>query len=228
MHTRITKQTGLFFAVVTAFVIETFPRLEADPAERTAEVLERVSLQLASFTISGAMINSSVPAISPAPPPNPEQSIVSVNTFWFISLLFSRASAFFNILVQQWLRNYINLPTFGDRDWAVLRQWRYDAIRQWRLPQIIVGLALLLQTALFLFCSGLLVLLWAVNHPVAKATSVAAAIFAVILALMLLLPSICPTCPHKSPLVWAALRVLQCTLYVTYQLHMGEVLPSAI
>lgn len=71
-------------------------------------VLRRISVQLESFTLSPGLANSSSSA-----PPLPSLDFVAdsatrwINTLWFLSLVFSLASALFGIMVKQWIREYM-------------------------------------------------------------------------------------------------------------------------
>ncbi|EEB97330.1 hypothetical protein MPER_03374, partial [Moniliophthora perniciosa FA553] len=88
---------GLFSAVVTAFVIESYQWLDEDPADTTVTLLVHlISVQ----------VNSSQ-SISFEPTPfKPDPSSIRINVFWFLSLIFSLTSALFGLLCKQWIREY--------------------------------------------------------------------------------------------------------------------------
>ncbi|KIP04103.1 hypothetical protein PHLGIDRAFT_57632, partial [Phlebiopsis gigantea 11061_1 CR5-6] len=98
---------GLFSAVLTAFVIESYQSLQPGSASTTDQLLYQISVHLSSFTITPGFVN----ATSPMPPtssisPNFEldPTDVKINLLWFLSLTLSLVAAFFTIAAQQWLR----------------------------------------------------------------------------------------------------------------------------
>ncbi|KIP01116.1 hypothetical protein PHLGIDRAFT_56054, partial [Phlebiopsis gigantea 11061_1 CR5-6] len=98
---------GLFSAVLTAFVVESYQSLQPDSASSTNQLLSQISVQLSSFTISPGFVNatSSIPSTSPVPARfRPESTDINVNLLWFLSLTLSLVAAFFTIAAQQWLR----------------------------------------------------------------------------------------------------------------------------
>ncbi|ESK87589.1 hypothetical protein Moror_1968 [Moniliophthora roreri MCA 2997] len=88
---------GLFSAVVTAFVIESYQWLEEDPADTTVALLT----QLVSVQVNGSQATSFEPT-----PFKPDASSVRINVFWFLSLILSLTSALFGLLCKQWVREH--------------------------------------------------------------------------------------------------------------------------
>ncbi|KZW03723.1 hypothetical protein EXIGLDRAFT_599714, partial [Exidia glandulosa HHB12029] len=89
---------GLFSAVATAFVIESYLLLQPDNAAYTAAAL--YILVAASNHSTGMTL-----------PPPPDLSFASsltrwVNGLWFTSILLSLAVALLSILVKQWITEY--------------------------------------------------------------------------------------------------------------------------
>jgi hypothetical protein len=187
--------------VVTAFNIESYSWLQDDPAERSAEVLERISLQLASFSIPETSTTPTMPS-APASTFHPSSSVVAINVLWFLALTTALFASLFAILVQQWLRQYAYYPHLSSRALAHLRQRRFDALQGWGVPQIISSLSILLQAGLLLFIGGLVVLLWSLHRTVALSMSIAAGVFVVAFAMTTVLPIFFRDSPYKSPLAW--------------------------
>ncbi|EMD37223.1 hypothetical protein CERSUDRAFT_155772, partial [Gelatoporia subvermispora B] len=88
---------ALFSAVLTAFVIETYPNLEPDDSQSTAQLLQAILLTLQSNASAASAVASSVGAAFEAP-----ASAVRINAFWFASLIISVSAAFLAILAKQW------------------------------------------------------------------------------------------------------------------------------
>src|SRR5579863_7529392 len=79
-------KTGIFAAVVAAFIIESYKKLSPD---QTLVLLAQISQQLANST-NGTF--STAAAIQPS---SSSTLIVYVNAMWLLSLVFSIASALF-------------------------------------------------------------------------------------------------------------------------------------
>lgn len=198
-------KAGLFSAVLTAFVIESYQQLQADNAKGTALLLARISLQLEIFTLSPGFVNSSVPALVLPTQFSPESSALWINVLWFLSLLFSLAAALFGILAKQWLREYLKWysTVSSPRENVLVRQTRYEAWNEWNVAASISSIPALLELALILFVCGLVILLWTLDHVVAIVFTIATAVFLVIISSFTLLPAIFKRCPYKSPTAWA-------------------------
>lgn len=196
-------QAGLFSAVVTAFIIESYQWLQADPADETLQVLREISAQLSgSFpSVSDSLAKSSPSSASSSTSYDPSSMQVTVNVLWFSSLVMSLVAALFAILVQQWLQEYPlrGIVSIG-RSGVRVRQYRYEALHQWGVPDLVAILPVLLQIALILFFVGLLNLLWALNKVVAGTIVAVLIIPAVFLVASSTLPLIKMSCSYKSPL----------------------------
>jgi hypothetical protein len=130
-------------------------------------------------------------------------SIICINMLWFLSLTLALVSALFAILVQQWLREYKNYPVrLSLKERVCLRQLRYDSLNRWGIPTIISGISSMLQLALFLYLSGIVVLLWTIETLVAAVLTAVIGTFFASYAMTCLLPIFYTTCPYKSSLAW--------------------------
>ncbi|KAF9257538.1 hypothetical protein L218DRAFT_879239, partial [Marasmius fiardii PR-910] len=228
--------TGLFSAVVTAFTVEFYRRLEADPADMTVILLNNTVSLLAQIAQQ-----SSQPLMQ-LPPQNFTPSLldVRINTFWFLSLTLALVDALFCLLCKQWVREHqrqINTQTPGQA--LALRWLRHQSFERWHVPSILASLPILLEIALFLFLAGLLELLWSRHHiPFAIALAIVALAILFYITTTILpgfsiikqalhihpyfagdkpefdpvdisrLPSIDFICPYKSPQSWLVFRLL--------------------
>jgi hypothetical protein len=190
--TTLTSQAGLFSAVLTAFVVESYQSLQEDYTKTSTDLLRQISNQLA---------NSSFPA---APNPSPfqaQRSDVRVNVCWFVSLLLSLVVALFGIFLKQWMRTYMKwTDVTPDREAVALRHFRYRGLETWRLGTFLALLPTLLQLSVILFLSGLLVFLWNLDQIVARVMTGLLTITFSLVATVTLLPAILRTCPYRSPL----------------------------
>ncbi|KAK0458623.1 uncharacterized protein EV420DRAFT_1221617, partial [Desarmillaria tabescens] len=150
---------GLFSAVVTTLVVQTSQSLQPNYAAMSASLLYE------SVLVQRAIANgSSVDIIAPSPlSPNiafvPATTDVWVNGLWFTSLFLSLSTALFAVLIKQWLRHYVILPSGTPRDRAFTRQFRYDGLKKWRIQALIGFLPLLMHLALAIFFAGLVIFL---------------------------------------------------------------------
>ncbi|KAK7689232.1 hypothetical protein QCA50_007923 [Cerrena zonata] len=101
---------GLFSAVITAFIIESYKTLQQQPENTTNQILLQISAQLASLTLSGNFINSTIPSFA-SPPFAPARFSVLINTLWLLSLVFALITASLGILVKQWLHELMARDT---------------------------------------------------------------------------------------------------------------------
>ncbi|KAK0437157.1 hypothetical protein EV421DRAFT_1687178, partial [Armillaria borealis] len=149
---------GLYSAVVTVFLVESYKWLSADPVEA---LLSRISSQLDPGT------NSS----SYKPSYTPSSSDVAINAAWFSSLVLSLSAVLIAILVKQWLFHYTwrNSPISMQppRVAMALRHLSYTSLTSGVIYYSGVCPSLLLIISLFLFFAGLIILFWTLNSIVA-------------------------------------------------------------
>jgi hypothetical protein len=190
--TASTLQAGLFSAVLTAFVVESYQSLQEDLAQTSVDLLRQISRQLA---------NSSVPAAPDSSQFQAQRSDVRVNVCWFVSLLLSLVVALFGIFLKQWMRTYMKwTDVTPDRAAVAIRQVRYRGLETWRLGAILTLLPTLLQLSVILFLSGLLVFLWNLDRMVGIVMAVLLAITFFLVAAVTVLPAVFKSCPFRSPL----------------------------
>ncbi|KAK0442834.1 hypothetical protein EV421DRAFT_2081960 [Armillaria borealis] len=191
---------GLFSAVVTTFVAQTYQNLQVDYAAMSASLLYE------SVLVQRAIANGSPVNTIAASPLNPTIAFVPattdvwVNGLWFTSLFLSLTTALVAVLVKQWLHHYVALPSGTPRDRSFTRQFRYAGFQKWHVQVIIGLLPVLMHLALAIFLSGLVIFL----QPLRAALSWiicggTAAVYAAYL-LAAILPIIFPQCPYRTPL----------------------------
>ncbi|PSS00870.1 hypothetical protein PHLCEN_2v4097 [Hermanssonia centrifuga] len=218
---------GLFSAVLTAFVVPAYGMLQPD---NSMLLLSGMSSQLSSLTKAVSLFVSSEvpPDLPPSAAPSLAFSVSSfarwINVLWFLSLIFSLASALFGILSKQWIREYLqwNQTTAAPRENILVRQLRIEAWEKWKVPAGIAAIPALLELAVVLFIVGLVILLWTLDTIVAIVISVAAGILLSISSTVTVLPAFFQGCPYKSPTGWACVFVYD-TL-VGFQDTFGEAL----
>lgn len=171
--------------------------LKPDPDDMNIVLLLQISSQLANSSLSPAV----------RPPEKTTTSAVRINIFWFSSLVFCLTTALVGILVKQWLRDYLNNVTASPQESARIRQFRYQSLVKWRVPEIISILPLLIQFALAFFFVGLLDLLWGLDYTVAGVISVLVVLTLTFLVITTIIPAIYEDSPYRSPQAFAVYLV---------------------
>ncbi|THH14030.1 hypothetical protein EW146_g6256 [Bondarzewia mesenterica] len=197
------EQAALYSAVVTAFLIESYKWLSENPTDLSAVLLTRISIQLANLSGQNSSTSMPLPALQPAFAPSSSQ--IAINVLWFTSLILSLNSVLTAILVKQWLVEYtrnVGANVISPRRTVALRQLRFESLRKWRIPDTIDYLPLQLVVALLLFFSGLVVLLWTLNHTVAGVATAFVGLSVLYFCITSILPSFFPTCLYRSAQSW--------------------------
>ncbi|KZW02295.1 hypothetical protein EXIGLDRAFT_602006, partial [Exidia glandulosa HHB12029] len=162
-HLTSLYQAGLFSAVVTAFLVESYKLLKPD---NSAAYMSTALYLL----VAGS--NSSTGSL-PAPPPI--SSLVTsgtrrTNGLWFTSLLLSLGVALLCILIKQWIGEYTarnGASATDPRHWALRRQLYYNAMTAWPVSELVSVLPALLHLSLFLFSAGIVGFLWDLDRALA-------------------------------------------------------------
>ncbi|EEB95966.1 hypothetical protein MPER_04982 [Moniliophthora perniciosa FA553] len=150
---------GLFSAVVTAFVIESYQWLNRNPADTTVALLTQISKQLG---------NSSVPFDESLSTSTFQASALSVrvNTFWFLSLILSLTSGLFALLCKTMVERTPDeiYQRRSPGEALGLRNMRERSLEIWGVPSFLAVLPILLELALLLFFAGVIDLLWSLHR----------------------------------------------------------------
>ena len=198
--------------MLTAFNVQSYQLLQAAPSDPTLAVLQRISAQLSSFTVSPPYMNATFERGLPnavQPQFQAPRSAIWLNALWFSSLVFGLASATIALFVKQWLHQAAIQGT--SRQAARARQFRLNGLRRWHVGVIVNILPILLQLAAVIFLVGLLVLLWTLNDRVATViTTLVALLFAFFLVLTIL-PVTHVDCAYRSPASLALYTILRVT-----------------
>jgi len=214
-------KAGLFSAVVTAFIIESYKGLKQDSGDVANIVLLRILAQLEGSTNGTTTTqNLTIPTFTPSP------SAIRINILWFLSLIFSLATVLIGIIALQWLREHLRPQTDLEPQIAFsLHHLDVESLDRWYLPQIFAALPLLLQVGLVLFLAGILDFLRSLNHTVAVPITIAVGfslfflfwttVLPTMQASSLLLPRLPwattprSPCPYRSPQSWAFYQLLR-------------------
>ena len=186
--------------MLTTFVVETYTKLEPDSGDASSDILLQISLQLASLSVAGSFINSTVPAFSPPPFVAPVSS-VRINTLWSCSLVLALITASLAILVKQWFHEYMAHESQSPLSHLRLRFFRHDGLVKWRVFELAAALPMLLQLALLLFFIGLSEFLRLLNPVVGWITTAVMLVWLVLYIFTIFAPVFSPQCPYKTPML---------------------------
>ena len=191
--------------------MQSYLLLQPDSGDTVVQALVHISAQLSSFSVNQAFINSSAPVFVP-----PRDSSFSaplyaiwINALWFPSLICTLSASSIAVTVKQWLYQYKQGLSGTSREISRMRQYRYENLLSWRVPEIIAMLPVLLQIALSLFLGGLLILLWSLHPLVAVFASVLVGMLGVFHFVTTIMPTFCPDCSYQSPQALGIFLVLE-------------------
>ncbi|PSR97595.1 hypothetical protein PHLCEN_2v4302 [Hermanssonia centrifuga] len=206
---------GLFSAVLTAFVVQSYQLLQEDNTQISAQLLYRISSQINSFESIFPFLNSTTSFSSSPSPFQPSASARWINVLWFLSLVFSLASALLGIFAKQWIREYLQWAQVAasPRENVLVRQLRIEAWDDWKVPTGISAIPALLELAVVLFVVGLVVLLWTLDAVVAITITIVTVVLLLAVCAVTVLPSIFHRCPYKSPTGWACVIIYDALIW---------------
>ncbi|KAI0706157.1 hypothetical protein BC835DRAFT_1258005, partial [Cytidiella melzeri] len=192
--------TGLYSAVLTAFVIVSYPQLQEDTAGETLQVLRIIASQTAAYAlVGGQLLNSTTASPAPSPPFQPSPTAIRVNALWFSSLVISLSTASLGILVKQWLREYMAFCTSSPQGQLRVRQFRRSGLESWHVFGIASLLPLLIQISLSLFFVGLCYFTIDIHPTIGWTTIPLVCVWALFIAIVTLSPIFSSRCPYKTP-----------------------------
>ncbi|KAF8211165.1 hypothetical protein K438DRAFT_1806791 [Mycena galopus ATCC 62051] len=214
---------GLFSAILTAFLIESYKTLNTDSGALTVQLLAQISQQIASSA-------NSVPLqLTPLRPFIPSTTSLICNALWFISLGFSLACALLATLVEQWAREFLHrtdmlsAPVVRARIFSYL----YYGLKKFRMHTVVEIIPFLLHVSLIFFFGGLVAFLVPVNNIMAIIAAILLIVVAAVYSALTLLPLRYLDSPYRTPLSSACWRLLQLFRSMWQHRHRQRGLKSA-
>ncbi|KAK7026284.1 hypothetical protein R3P38DRAFT_2948941 [Favolaschia claudopus] len=205
---------GLFSAILTAFLIESYKTLTLDSGDETVLLLNQISMQL-----SGIANGSSV-HITPPDPFIPSTSSLVCNLLWFISLGLSLSCAFIATLVGQWARDFIyktemrTSPVIRARIFAYL----YYGLKRFNMHAVVEVIPFLLHLSLIIFFAGLVAFLVPVNRGVMFLSIALLGILVIVYAFLTVLPVFSLDSPYQTPLSGGVWRFAQFVSSISWRI----------
>ncbi|KAI0314638.1 hypothetical protein OF83DRAFT_423310 [Amylostereum chailletii] len=199
--------SGLFSAIVTAFIVETYKDLQPDNEEMSTQLLVRVVAALENT-------NTSAVGVTPFDGPSTSASLW-INILWFLSLLLSIVCAISATLVQQWFRKYIQRWSSERiqskikkrKDLPNRKRFRAQAhasftagIDRFGLVVFVNSVSYMLHLALFFFAIGLVIFASTIHNVLASITLSVTVLMITAYGVFTLLPYLFVPCPYRTPL----------------------------
>lgn len=205
---------GLFSAVVTTFIIESYQDLKPDSNASTINLLAQISQQLSLMSnFTNAVDTLSLPLPTTSTSFTPTKSATACNILWFLSLAFSLACALSATLVEGWARYYLNAthsrPTPQDR--ARISSYLYRGVKKYKMTAVVEIIPFLLHISLFLFFAGLVLFILPVNSTIGYLMLGMLILCGLLYTLITTLPIFQLDCPYWTPvssICWHVLRRL--------------------
>ncbi|CAL1712638.1 unnamed protein product [Somion occarium] len=175
---------GLFSAVTTTLLIESYKLLQPDQTSVNNILLSHIYLRLLDPS-STALPTMDIACIAASTCPfQPSLAARRVNIFWFASLILSLVTASFGMLVKQWLREFLSGGFALPQTRLRIRYFRYLGIIKWRVFEIAALLPLLLQLALALFFAGLCIFASDIHSSIGSTSIMLVSIWAILFETM--------------------------------------------
>jgi hypothetical protein len=198
------SKTGLFSAIVGAFIIEFYKNLSPNTGNQTVALLQQISHQLPNSPNSGYSNTANQPS-------SLGTAMIWVNALWLISLVLSLTCALIATLLQQWARRYIETPKYSNvlRHRARVRSLLLVGTKLYKIPLIVQMLPTLLHLSVYLFLAGLVIAFHTINETVAIAVDVAVGVSGLAYLALSILPCLDLRCPYRTPisqLLWYPCR----------------------
>jgi hypothetical protein len=191
-------KAGLFSAILTAFITESYKTLNRDSGDLTVQLLTQISLQLAA-SANGTTIQ--IPPSTPGPFTPPATAFVC-NTLWFTSLGLSLACALIATLVQQWAREFLHKTNVRSAPLQRARifSFLYYGLKRFKMHTVVEIIPLFLHASLLSFFAGLVAFLIPVDRTMTAVAAALLFIVAAVYSILTVLPLCYLDCPYHTPL----------------------------
>jgi hypothetical protein len=180
------------------FIVESYKKLSPDSGDTTTSLLTQISQQLSGFR------NNAYPPPQEAAAFSPSLAILFVNALWFLSLVIAIVSAFYLMLVQQWIRRYTQTLAELTRDQDRVRSCLFLGTQKYRMSHAIGLIPIPLHISVFLFFSGLIIFLFTISNAIAIVLTAAVVLIGLLYMVLTILPVTDDVCPYFTPMsdVW--------------------------
>ena len=188
------RESGLFSAVASAFIINIQPELKPDYEEMNNTLLELLLNVTAGITPPGQ-------AISPPRWPGPNPAIRQVQAILYATLCATLFAAFLATLGKQWLNRYMQTDAHGSIvDRCRDRERKLDGIENWRFNIVMQSGPLTIQGSLGLLGSALARYLWETDRMVSSVVIGFTFLGVILYTAMVAVSVLSFDCPFQTPI----------------------------
>ncbi|KAJ7586319.1 hypothetical protein C8J56DRAFT_861629 [Mycena floridula] len=198
---------ALFSGVVTTLLVQTSQAFQPDYAQITTLLLiEQIQLFQAAGNTSA--INSVPSFLDGQQAAAGTNTDIWINALFIASLSLSLATALLSVLIKQWLQAYSSVTQGSAMQRALIRQFRITGLENWKVPEIIGVLPLILHASLAAFFVGLALFAREI-HPTFLwiVVSVSSATFSAYLG-SIILPALWIQCPYRISVLFVPAQYL--------------------
>ncbi|KAI0253373.1 hypothetical protein BJV78DRAFT_1123091, partial [Lactifluus subvellereus] len=155
-------KTGLFSAVVSAFIIETYKTLLPDTGGATVALLTQLVAQ------SQTNAPSTPSTVPPTQGFTASAIAIRINILMFLSLFLSLTCALMSTLIQQWAREYLQYSQLSapPPKRARVRAYLFQGLTKFQMRRMVESIPVLLHISVFLFFFAFSDFLHTVNNTV--------------------------------------------------------------
>ncbi|KAI5885678.1 uncharacterized protein SCHCODRAFT_02644074 [Schizophyllum commune H4-8] len=191
--------SGLFAAVVSAFVVQSSQALQPDHAKIGVALLSEL------IALQRAVTNGSPVVDVPSARVTPDTVTATAldywtNRLWYLSLLLGLLAAFLAFIVRSWLYAYDTEVYGSPRRRALVRHYRRVGLERWNVSLIVLLLPTMLHASMLLFFIGLGFYLNLFDAPMSYFVTALTASFYCFYLWSTFMPVFNPQCPYRSPL----------------------------
>ncbi|KAF5355359.1 hypothetical protein D9758_006110 [Tetrapyrgos nigripes] len=189
--------SALYSAILTAFIIESYKNLQADP---TVALLTQISQQLTSLS-NGTAANFDAPSFQPSAPS------ILCNILWFLSLALGLTCSLLATFVQQWTRDFMHKATLRPSPVVQARvlAFTYLGLRRFGMHTFVDTIPILLHISILSFFVGLIGFLLPVNLALTYLVVCVLVVFMLVYIGLTCIPLFYLDAPYRTPvsdLLW--------------------------
>jgi Family of unknown function (DUF6535) len=196
--TGVRPKTGLFSAVVSAFIIETYKTLLPDNSGATVALLTQLVAQSQSNVPS-----TSSSAVLPAQGSfKPSEMSIRINILMFLSLFLSLTCALMSTLIQQWAREYLQYSQLSapPQKRARVRAYLFQGLTKFQMRRMVESIPVFLHISVFLFFFAVSEFLHTVNGEVGLAARISVSVLLLAYLILSVLPLVVSSSPYQTAL----------------------------
>ncbi|KAH8982733.1 hypothetical protein EDB86DRAFT_3050734, partial [Lactarius hatsudake] len=145
---------GLFTAITTVSIIESYKWLSPDSGDQTVRLLDQISGQLVNIS-RGAPLRDVIPISTESF--KPDGSAILVNVTWFCCMVICFSCSVAATITQQCARRYLLLTQGHGTPYerAQLRMFMFNGLGIFRVDDVLLFLSMALHVSILLYCVGI-------------------------------------------------------------------------